>query len=524
MKRTLTLLLFLIFASPVSLIYGQDSEPENEAPDTAQRRAEWFARQRGVEPGKLPSGLRAQGLRRLEVMRADEKNRKTAAASGALSLGVAAVNRLSSTPWKSIGPAVLTDRNGLNKFSGRISALAVDPRNSLVVYAGAADGGVWKTINGGQSWTPLTDAQPSLSIGSIALDPSAPDTVYVGTGELNGGDGYPGVGILKSTDAGNTWTNIQAPFIPKNNVGFRIAAVSVSPANSQIVLAAAASTSLPQGTEGVFRSADGGNTWTNVLRASLGATSVVFDPQNSSVAYAGIVKTNANGPQTVEVLKSTDAGGTWSGTGLAETAGSRVMLVVAPTDSSLYVAYTAVTSDRAFLFRSRDSGTSFTELNDSQLCTAQCGYNLAMAVNPTNSDEVFFGGFDILGSTDGGATWDFAFTTHADQHALAFSASGDRVYAGNDGGMWVATDLTRPLHLTVHHRPSRHFEAQPRHTGPRCAGRPTPGALATRATGGVLARIWPLCALVLPLALLPRGIRPTRVFGQRGPELVAHGH
>jgi len=178
MPRRLTLLFLLILVFPISFTYAQQTEPEGESPDTAKKRAEWFARERGVEPGKLPSGLRSKALRELEKMRGDEKRRNAAVASGAISPTAAAANPVSSTSWKTIGPSVLLDSNG-SKFSGRISALAIDPRNPLVVYAGAADGGVWKTTDGGQSWTPLTDTQPSLSTGSIALDPSAPDTVYV---------------------------------------------------------------------------------------------------------------------------------------------------------------------------------------------------------------------------------------------------------------------------------------------------------------------------------------------------------
>lgn len=449
MKRTVALGVGVVLAFSFAVAFSQQSEPEGESRDIARQRAEWFARERGVEVGRLPSGLRAQAVRRLEAMRADERRRAAAMASGS-TLSATAGSSVSSTPWKPIGPSAVVDPSGM-KNAGRVSSLAVDPRNPLVVYAGAADGGVWKTSDGGQSWTPLTDTQPSLSIGSIALDPSAPDTVYVGTGEFNGADGYPGVGILKSTDGGTTWTNIQGPFVPKSSVGYRIPAVAVSPANSQIVLAAAASLALAQGTEGVFRSTDGGTTWTNVLRGGLGATSVVFDPRNTSVAYAGIVNTDTNGNRTVKLLKSADAGVTWTATALPESPGDRIMAIVAPSDSSVYVAYTInnATGDRAFLFRSRDGGASFTELNDSQICTFQCGYNLAMTVNPTDSNELFFGGGNTFDTTDGGATWEYDPNIHTDEHALSFSATGDRVYLGTDGGMYVATNLSRPVQFAT---------------------------------------------------------------------------
>ncbi|HEV7551890.1 MAG TPA: hypothetical protein VGP65_09410, partial [Candidatus Angelobacter sp.] len=444
MTRRVTLLLvpLLVLALTTPFLYSQQNEKDEEARDQAQKRAEYFARQRGVAPGKLPSGRRLQAVRQLEGMRAAEQQRRVAPASGIVNQAMvagAAANPLSTTPWKSIGPSNVT--SGGITWSGRVSAMVVDPRNSLVVYAGAADGGVWKTTNGGQAWTSLTDFQPSLSTGSITLDPANPDIVYVGTGEFNAGDGYPGVGILKSTDGGASWTQMQGPFIPKN-IGFRMPAIAVSPANSQIVLAAAFGPNLAI-SGGVFRSTDGGATWTKVLSANLGATTVVFDPHNISVAYAGIVNSDANGAQTIKFVKSTDAGATWSATGLAQAAGTRVIATVAPTDSSVYVTYALPSGTQAKMFRSRDGGNTFTELGDTSICPNQCSYNLALAVNPTNSDDLFFGALDILRSVDGGANWSFPASTHNDQHALAFSATADRIYAGNDGGMWVSTSLSQ---------------------------------------------------------------------------------
>src|SRR5437016_6790269 len=165
--------------------------------------------------------------------------------------------------------------------SGRVTALAVDPRNSEVVYLGSAVGGVWKTTDGGTIWTPLTDTQASLSVGSIALDPSNPDTVYVGTGEDDfGGDNYYGAGILKSTDCGATWTQIPGPFVGATGSdqfcgGAFIGALAVSPRNSQVILAGAAFFCAPR--SGVYLTTNGGASWTKVLGGSPG-TAVFFDP------------------------------------------------------------------------------------------------------------------------------------------------------------------------------------------------------------------------------------------------------
>ena len=190
-------------------------------------------------------------------------------------------------PWRFIGPQPLQREYDLG---GWMTALAVDPRDASVVYAGAAGGGVWKTTNGGAVWTPLTDTQPSLSVGSIALDPSAPDVVYVGTGFLENATPnlYHGAGVLKSTNGGLTWTRLAGPFSRSLTIeqgGAQVTSIAGHPSNGQIVLAGVrAGGTVPSG---VYRSTDGGNGWTNVLSGGTGRT-VLFDPHNGDVAYAAI--------------------------------------------------------------------------------------------------------------------------------------------------------------------------------------------------------------------------------------------
>jgi photosystem II stability/assembly factor-like uncharacterized protein len=319
--------------------------------------------------------------------------------------------------------------------AGRISALAVDARNADVVYAGAADGGVWKTVDGGQNWTPLTDNQATLAIGALALDPSNPDIVYAGTGDLSG---YTGAGILKSFDAGKSWSLIPGPF-----VGRSISGLAVQPGNTQVVLAASGA--------GICRSSDAGSTWQCVLMQF--ATTVLFDPGNPQVVYASTGSLFGGGG----VFKSTDAGLTWkplngTGTNTLPSNMGRVALAVSRTSPPTLIAGVEIANNNgpATVFRSTDGGVNWISSGGQTYCWGACWYNNAVQFNPTDA-KVVVGGGDIRGlavSFDGGVTWQPAqykpggSAIHPDIQVVAFSSDGTRVYVGCDGGVWRANDLT----------------------------------------------------------------------------------
>ena len=467
----------LLFILLVSAALAQRGAPGSANHfDKIRARMDWFYRQRAFPLKHIPPGARLKALQQLKRMPASAEQALLNTASSS-----------SSSAWTLIGPQpTIPDLNsfdGAPTVSGRVTALAADPTNPGIVYLGAAEGGIWKTTNGGTSWSPLTDTQVSLAVGSIAIDPSNHTTVYVGTGEENfNADAYFGAGILKSTDGGSTWTHLNGPFagpFGADNIsgGAFIGALAVSPANSQVLLAGIFSTSTTNGS-GIYRSADGGNTWNLALGGDEG-TSVIFDPTNGNTVYAALGNPAGDPLLKNGVYKSTDGGQTWVEV-LAETSTTgniigRIALAVAP--SSPTTLYAAVENPNPLtcplvppntsappncllgLFKTTDGFNTFTKLtNTPDFCSPQCFYNIVVAVAPNNPNVVYAGGLNqgidhtVIRSLDGGNSWSTVSvgsnggTVHTDAHALAFSGDSSTLYAGSDGGVWSTTTVaTSPV-------------------------------------------------------------------------------
>jgi photosystem II stability/assembly factor-like uncharacterized protein len=426
---------------------------ENEERDLQRLRQEWFYRQRAFPHTHVPARAREFALQQLK-----QKLRLEQSARAANPNAIAVANPV----WHFVGPRPIQTPYSAPIVSGRVSALAVDPNNVSVVYLGAAQGGVWKTTNGGSSWMPLTDNAESTAIGSIAIDPSNSNVIYVGTGEENfSGDSYYGAGILKSTDAGGSWTQICGPFCGPTasdayyGGGAHIGALAVSPSNSQVLLAAAAVLFH----DGIYRSTDGGSSWNQVVTDNPG-NSVVFDPTDGDIAYASIGNVFAGGAESV--LKSTDGGATWDdangsgGNALDLSRAGRIVLALARSSgSTLYASVAEVsTGNLSGFYKTTDGGDNWTRLSATpDYCTPQCGYDNVVAVQPTNPNVIYAGGAfvtTLVRSTDGGASWSLLQSAqnsgflHADMHALEFSSDGNTLYLGNDGGAYVATQVTDP--------------------------------------------------------------------------------
>jgi photosystem II stability/assembly factor-like uncharacterized protein len=408
--------LLCLLSALVPVLGQQKSEQEEDGINT--KRHEWFFGMRAYPRGFIPGTARLKALEQMRRM------------SPPAPRGVRQNAAISSSEWTSIGPQPINTYSQLN--AGRIWALAVDPGNTAVVYAGTDGGGVWKTINGGTTWTPLTDQQASLGITSLALDPSNSATIYAGTG----GSAALAAGILKSTDGGNTWTQITGPFIPAGLYPLQVQAIAVSASNGQVLLAAAEGF-------GIYRSTDGGSTWSPAL-TYVYAYEVFFDPLNPNTAYASL---NSQG-----VYKSTDTGQTWSpinGSGantLPIASMSAINIAIAP--SAPGTIYAALKNSSGLLlgfYKTTDGGANWLPISAPQNDNISY-WNWSLRVHPTNPNVVFAGSLLLSASLDGGLTWTnvgdegtYPAFVHVDQHSQVFAPDGNTLYIGNDGGVWSTT-------------------------------------------------------------------------------------
>ena len=410
------------------------------------KREVWFQQQRAYPNAHIPPGAHWRALTQKQALAA----RQSAKLRAMNPQQAAEADPLSGVTWTADGPQPMVAYTGGPPYSGRATAIAIHPTDPNTIYLGTAGGGVWKTTDGGQIWTPLTDDQASLAIGAIAIDPNNPNTVFVGTGEPNFSiDSYYGQGLLKSTDAGATWTLIRTPFLTSYANGDTIpdfTAIAVQPGNSDVVLAANL-------TRGLYRSADGGATWTQVIDPGgiAGLTAVMFDVKNPSVAYAGY---GGDFPTiTGTVFKSTDSGQTWvaiDGSGAnavpVNTAVLRTALAEDAAGTTLYAGFAPFNGTApGYLYSTTNGGATWTQLPLPSGADVLDYYRNAIAVVPTNSQVLYASGAALYESTDGGQTWiviNVGSPIYFDQHAFAFSPGGTQMYLADDGGIFVTSDPT----------------------------------------------------------------------------------
>lgn len=341
---------------------------------------------------------------------------------------------LQAFAWRSIGPAVA---------GGRTSGVAGSDADPNLYYFGAADGGVWKTTNGGLTWRSVWPREAVGAIGAIAIDPRDRQTVWVGTGEPNlRNDVSYGDGVWVTHDGGAHW----------RNAGLRetwaIAQIAIDPRDSQRVLIAAVGNPYRDDTQrGIYRTTDGGRSWrrTLYLGPSSGASDVAIDEREPRVAFAGIWQFRrmpwnfVSGGALDGVFKSVDGGATWrrlNGNGLPRGFMGRIGLGVASTR-----VYALIQSKEGVLWRSDDAGAHWRLMTRDTLVNQRPFYMSRLAIDPSNADHVFFSSEDLIESHDGGRTFrDVESAVHQDHHGLWISRDGRRIIEANDGGAPISID------------------------------------------------------------------------------------
>jgi photosystem II stability/assembly factor-like uncharacterized protein len=359
-----------------------------------------------------------------------------------------------------LGPAPIVNGQtpGSQPVAGRLAAIAADPTDPATIYVASAGGGVWKTTDAGADWTPLTDNQPTLFMGAIALAPSDPNTIYAGTGEATHSIlSFTGHGVLKSTDAGATWTLLGTDVFDRHTISKIV--VSRDDPNTVYVAVAERGVHGLTGNTGVWRSTDGGITWTNTTAAiapTAAFTDVEMDPTNSQTLYAAAG--DILGPSENGVYKSTNGGDTWSlaGNFPQDSTNGRITVAVAPSNPQMLYAVVAGSVQGGRLgqlvkmLRSTDGGTTWANVPVLPDTGATGWFGLPLAVDPSNPNTIYLsgGGLPILESNDAGSSWfDLQVGAdgggpHPDHHAFAFDANG-LLLDGNDGGIWRLDDPTR---------------------------------------------------------------------------------
>lgn len=476
-RRAATCLLLTgIFVPAVSgqsnRLSGRSTAPKAESDDATKRRE---ARRQWYETAWSPDFMKFMNA--AAARERAKHGRKIPGAAGAETTSTtepatidASAAAVTGTSWLNIGPNradVL--KNGsytLNNVTdtGRVRSIVTSPANPNVIYVAFSGGGVWKSVDSGANWQPMTEALGSLSTGFLAMDPANDQVLYLGLGDPFDGTG---IGLVKSIDGGATWS---APVYLGTST--RIAQVMVSPANSSVLIAAT--------DKGIFRSADAGATWTELTLA----TGFTAKPQGWAIDWNGtgfVLTLEANpaatsGTTSGQIWVSNVDGTTWTkASGPTKSTGvGRISVAIAPSNRSIAYAMAAIpnsssSSDLADLFRSTDGGRTWTALNATAnkvrytnsntespspktILNGQGWYNHMIMVSPTDANTFYFGGALLMARGTRSSSGSMSYTqvtnwlaqfslpyVHADFHAAHFDANGN-FYVGTDGGIFFSAD------------------------------------------------------------------------------------
>jgi photosystem II stability/assembly factor-like uncharacterized protein len=437
-RRALVPVLAVMAASVLS--HRATAQAHDSVPDNPTAREEWFWAQRTYPFSERP--YRAMMQARLAVMNSAAFARSALAAplQGA---------------WRAVGPTGMFVADGgffassPQLDAGRVAAIVPGAQPGQPLLIGTASGGVWRSLDVGLTWTPVTDGQCALTIGAMALDPTNPSIVYAGTGE--GNTGTPGCGgVLRSTDAGVTWAALGTSLVSTAGAPTAFSALVVDRVSTSVLLAGVFFSNA-----GVVRSTNGGVTW-SVALASGPVSSIVAHPTQTGTYFAGDRAVSDATGATRGVYKSIDAGATWTQlTALPVSSPvniGRVELAVSAADPNKVWAIVNDRSNGRFggLFVWDDVAKTWATLPAAGLITGdrrgdfggQTSYDLAVAVDPRTSNRIYVAGVRAFRSTDGGATFTpMGMEIHCDWHSIVLDPRNpDILYAGTDGGIFISTD------------------------------------------------------------------------------------
>jgi photosystem II stability/assembly factor-like uncharacterized protein len=428
MARRLVHPLFVIFLVATGAFAVLNLPDAPAAPAAEERKREpgamepddWFFRQRAYPHGAIDAEAFREASRQAAALRQAAQARGGAA-------------------WQFAGPT---------NVGGRVTAIAA--ANTQTYYVGTGSGGVFKTTDGGASFTPVGDGL-NLSIGDVALDPSNAQTVYVGTGEVNGGGGsltYGGQGVFRSTDGGQSWAGLGL-----EETG-TIGRILVHPANPNTLwVAAEGKLFATDPHRGVFRSTDGGQTWAKTLfvNDSTGVVDLALNPRSPDTLYAAAWERRRGasfryyGGAGSGLYRSTNGGQTWTEltSGLPQDANvGRIGVAVAPSRPNVVYAFysDAAGNPRAF-YRSTNGGTTWTARTPVGNSSYEWWFG-QVRVDPADYNRVYYGSLTLFASSNGGSSWqDVNGIMHVDHHALWIDpANPNNLVAGNDGGVYRSSN------------------------------------------------------------------------------------
>ena len=345
---------------------------------------------------------------------------------------------------------------GPENIGGRITDLVIDPEDSDVVYLGGASGGILKSTNAGATWENIFEQAPVISIGDLAIDPNNTDILFAGTGEANASSySFRGNGIYKSTDAGQSWTNIgleSSAYIGRIIVDYN---------NSQNVYVAACGDLFSQGGErGIYKSADGGNVWENILfvNDSTSGIDLVQHPTDPDILLAGMWERrrgltfrNSFGDGS-GIWKTTDGGDSWTeltnGLPTGDNVG-RIGIDISRSNPDVMYAFYDMPNSEVRVYKTTDGGGTWTRTNDFVLSGMNSSFGWyfgQIRVDPVNPERVYVLGVELYRTDNGGENWIQLAgygvgNIHVDHHAMHIDETTGRIYEGNDGGYYISDDL-----------------------------------------------------------------------------------